>query len=132
MYDTVMDRAGILNLSHLRINVLTLKHRKIEKLERYLPCSNLAECLGNFNLLFPIRLNFNPITAYDRIKSHYSGNSGWSRKETQNFERLQNKIRRIRAKQHVRNRMHLEEKKLWRSRILQRKKELQRYTSNIF
>ena len=33
--------------------------------------NNLVDCLGNFNLLWPIRWNFNPITAYDRLKSHY-------------------------------------------------------------
>ena len=97
--------------------------RESSSLEQFVPCTSLADCLGNFNLLFPIRLNFNPITAYDRLKSHYQGKKGWSNKEIQNFERLDNKIERINAKENVKKRIHLAESKMWRARIQRRKKE---------
>ena len=100
-----------------------LVKRESPNLKQFVPCASLAECLGNFNLLFPIRLNFNPITAYDRLKSHYKGKKGWSDKEIQNFEKLKNKIERINAKENVKKRIHLAEKKMWRARILRKKKE---------
>ena len=100
-----------------------LVKREFWRLEKFVPCTNLAECLGNFNLLFPIRLNFNPITAYDRLKSHYQGKNGWSNKEIQNFEKLKNKIERINTKENVKKRIHLAEKKMWRARTLRKKKE---------
>ena len=97
--------------------------RESSSLEQFVPCTSLADCLGNFNLLFPIRLNFNPITAYDRLKSHYQGKKGWSDKEIQKFESLKNKIERINAKENVKKRIHLAESKMWRARIQRRKKE---------
>ena len=100
-----------------------LVKRESWRLEKFVPCTNLAQCLGNFNSLFPIRLNFNPITAYDRLKYHYQGKNGWSNKEIQNFEKLKNKIERINEKENVKKRIHLAEKKMWRARILRKKKE---------
>lgn len=100
-----------------------LLKRESPSLEQFVPCASLAECLGNFNLLFPIRLNFNPITAYDRLKSHYQGNKGWSNKEIQKFEKLKSKIERINAKENVKKRIHLAEMKMWRARILRKKEE---------
>ena len=100
-----------------------LVKRESPNLKQFVPCTSLADCLGNFNLLFPIRLNFNPITAYDRLKSHYQGKKGWSDKEIQNFEKLKNKIERINVKENVKKRIHLAEKKMWRARILRKKKE---------
>ena len=100
-----------------------LVKRDSPSLQQFVPCASLAECLVNFNLLFPIRLNFNPITAYDRLKSHYQGKKGWSNKEIQNFEKLKNKTGRINAKENVKKRIHLAKKKLWRARILRKKEE---------
>ena len=97
--------------------------RESSSLEQFVPCTSLADCLGNFNLLFPIRLNFNPIIAYDRLKSHYQGKKGWSDKEIQKFESLKNKIERINAKESVKKRIHLAEMKMKRARILRKKKE---------
>jgi hypothetical protein len=108
---------------YFRIYSFNLVKRESWNLEKYVPCTSLAECLGNFNLIFPIRLNFNPITAYDRLKSHYQGNKGWSNKEIQKFESLKNKIKRINAKINVKNRIHLAEMKMWRTRILRRREE---------
>ena len=78
-----------------------------------------------------MRFNFNPITAYDRLKSHSEGNWGWTDVEVQGFEQLRNKIKRIRAKQRVKNRIHREEKKLWKSRIQQRKQEFQAFSTKL-
>ena len=100
-----------------------LVKRESPNLKQFVPCASLAECLGNFNLLFPIRLNFNPITAYDRLKSHYQGKKGWSDTEIQNFEKLKNKIERINVKENVKQRIHLAETKMLRARILRKKKE---------
>ena len=97
--------------------------RESWNLQEFVPCSNLAECLGNFNLIFPIRLNFNSITAYDRLKSHYQGKKGWSNKEIQRFDSLRNKMKRINGKENVKKRKHLAEMKMWRARIIRRKKE---------
>ena len=98
--------------------------RESQSLEKFVPCDNLAECLGNFNLLYPLRLNFNPITAYDRIKSHYQGNKGWKNREIQRFESLQNKMERVNAKEDVKNEIFLSEKKLLKARIVRRTKKM--------
>ena len=63
-----------------KVNKLHRIKRQSWNFGQFLPCTNslgkspttnLVDCLGNFNLLWPIRWNFNPITAYDRLKSHY-------------------------------------------------------------
>ena len=59
------------------------------------------------------RLNFNPITAYDRL-NYYQGKNGWSNKEIQKFEKLKSKIKR----------RNLAEKKMWRAMILRKKKDI--------
>ena len=114
----------VLNLTcHSSAGNLNFVKRESLSLEQFVPCSSLADCLGNFNLLFPIRLNFNPITAYGRLKSHYQGKKGWSDKEIHKFESVKNKIERINAKENVKKRIHLAEMKIRRAIILRKKKE---------
>ena len=124
-----------------KVNKLRRVKRQSWNFGQFLPCTNslgqkslttnLVDCLGNFNLLWPIRWNFNPITAYDRLKSHYKGKGGWSEKEIQNFESLKNKMERIRAKENVKKRKHLGEQKLWRTRVLRKQKEWQDFQSKV-
>ena len=95
--------------------------------EQFVPCTNVIGCLANFNKAVPVRLNFNPITAYDRFRSHFEGNNGWTNIEVQNFEELRNKIKRILAKQRIRNRIYREEKKLWKARIQRKIQEFQTF-----
>ncbi len=37
-------------------------------------CTTVVRCLGAVNALIPYRLNFDVITAADRVKSHFKGN----------------------------------------------------------
>ena len=36
-------------------------------------CESLFKCLGSVHKLAPFRWNINPITIYDRLKSHHEG-----------------------------------------------------------
>ena len=69
-------------------------------------CETVIRCLGAGNVIFPYRLNFNPITAYDRITSHIQGRNGWSRGEVRHFDRQQNAILRLKKRQELRRQLH--------------------------
>ena len=80
-------------------------------------CRNVVDCLGSGNQLFPYRLNFNPITAWDRLKSHYDGNNGWSNQEIRNFRKWRQTIRKLQLKREMKDQIHRQKMRLLRSRI---------------
>lgn len=41
-------------------------------------CETVMSCIISFNKIFAYRINFNPVTAYDRLRSHYEGWNGWT------------------------------------------------------
>ena len=77
-------------------------------------CETLTKCPGAVNVIIPYRLNFNPITAYDRITSHVQGRYGWSRDEMRNFERQRNSIIRMKRRKGIRRELHRRKVRLWR------------------
>ena len=87
-------------------------------------CETFIDCLITGNKLFPYRLNFNPITAYDRIKSHWQGRKGWTKAEMEKFEAQRHEILRIRAREDAKNRVHWRYKLGHRSKIQHWKERL--------
>ena len=79
-------------------------------------CETLIKCLAAGNVIFPYRLNFNPITAYDRITSHIHGRNGWRRGQIRNFEKQRNKISRLKRRQEMRRVLHRQKVQFWRKR----------------
>ena len=79
-------------------------------------CRTVIQCLSAGNVIFPYRLNLNPITAYDRITSHLQGRNGWSKSETRNFQRQKNRMERQRQRQRQRRILHRKRLQLLRKR----------------
>ena len=104
----------------LLVTLLLLSKSHSKRQKRFLfgqnGCQTLIQCLAAGNSLFPYRLNFNPITAYDRIESHLQGRNGWSRSETRNFQRQRNRIHRQRQRQEQRRKLHRQRLQLLRKR----------------
>ena len=104
----------------LLVTLLLLSKSHSKRQKRFLfgqnGCQTLIQCLAAGNSLFPYRLNFNPITAYDRIESHLQGRNGWSRSETRNFQRQRNRIDRQRQRQEQRRKLHRQRLQLLRKR----------------
>ena len=113
-----MASIAALLVTLLLLSLLSMCHSKRQK--RFLwgqnGCQTLIQCLAAGNTIFPYRLNFNPITAYDRIESHLQGRNGWSRRETRNFQRQRNRIDRQRQRQEQRRKLHRQRLKLLRKR----------------
>merc|ERR1712004_25072 len=104
----------------LLVTLLLLSKSHSKRQKRFIfgqnGCQTLIQCLAAGNSLFPYRLNFNPITAYDRIESHLQGRNGWSRSETRNFQRQRNRIDRQRQRQEQRRKLHRQRLQLLRKR----------------
>ena len=67
--------------------------------------------------LAPFRWNINPITIYDRLKSHYKGNNGWTPEELRNFEKNNNAVDRLKVEKEFKKQIHSAKIKLYQSRI---------------
>ena len=104
----------------LLVTLLLLSKSHSKRQKRFIfgqnGCQTLIQCLAAGNSLFPYRLNFNPITAYDRIESHLQGRNGWSRSETRNFQMQRNRIDRQRQRQEQRRKLHRQRLQLLRKR----------------
>ena len=80
-------------------------------------CESLFKCLGSVHRLAPFRWNINPITIYDRLKSHYKGNNGWTPEELRNFEKNNNAVDRLKVEKEFKKQIHSAKIKLYQSRI---------------
>ena len=80
-------------------------------------CESLFKCLGSVHRLAPFRWNINPITIYDRLKSHYKGNNGWTPEELRNFEKNNNAVERLKIEKEFKKQIHSAKLKLYQDRI---------------
>ena len=109
-----------MNLKFLLWFLLSLSQIEARRTKRFLigkdGCPTLVECLSAGNIIFPYRLNFNPITAYDRIRSHMNGQNGWTRSEVRTFDRQRNNVFRLKKRQELRRKLHRKKIKLLQNR----------------
>ena len=80
-------------------------------------CESLFKCLGSVHRLAPFRWNINPITIYDRLKSHHNGNDGWTPSELRNFEKNTKAVERLKMEKESKKRIHSAKVKLYQDRI---------------
>lgn len=87
-------------------------------------CQTVIDCMISANRLFPYRLNFNPVTAYYRLKSHWKGKKGWTDSEWRKIQENRNAAKRIRAENHMKNLQRQHKQRLLRSRVQRAKQNL--------
>ena len=80
-------------------------------------CESLFKCLASAHKLAPFRWNLNPITIYDRLKSHHEGNNGWTPEELRNFKKNDNAVERLEKENKSKKRIHSAKVKLYQDRI---------------
>lgn len=87
-------------------------------------CETVIDCMISANRLFPYRLNFNPVTAYNRLKSHWIGKKGWTDGEWRKIQKNRNEAKRLRAQNQMRNLERRHKQRLLKSRIQRAKHNL--------